>query len=77
MTNKDTERIDLKDYTANLSADVPARTCIAYITTDTVDEEGESILSRGIQTQRFTKGAVQFSGITITMTRLVFVNGLM
>ena len=56
MKNKDTERIELKDFTANLSADIPARSMVAYITTDTVDEEGESILSRGIQTTRFIKG---------------------
>ena len=57
MKNKDTERIELKkDYTANLSADIPARSMVAWITTNTVDEEGESILSSGIQTTRFLKG---------------------
>jgi hypothetical protein len=39
--NNEHDRIDLKDYTANLNADIPARTCVAYISTDTVDEEGE------------------------------------
>ena len=54
--NKEHDRIDLKDFTANLNADIPARTCIAYISTTTVDEEGEAVLSRGIQTTRFIKG---------------------
>ena len=53
---KKNERIDLKDYSANLNADIPARTCIAYISTDTIDEESEVIIPRGVQTQRFVKG---------------------
>ena len=53
---KKNERIDLKDYSANLNADIPARTCIAYISTNTVDEESEVVIPRGIQTTRFTKG---------------------
>ena len=57
---KNKERIDLKDYTANLNADIPARTCIAYISTDTIDEEGEVVLPAGIQTNRFKSTGTVF-----------------
>jgi len=60
MKNKEHDRIDLKDYTANLNADIPARTCIAYISTDTVDEEGECVLPAGIQTNRFKSTGTVF-----------------
>jgi len=60
MKNKEHDRIDLKDYTANLNADIPARTCIAYISTDTVDEEGECVLPSGIQTNRFKSTGTVF-----------------
>ena len=56
----DKDRIDLKDYTANLNADIPARTCVAYISTDTVDEEGEVVLPSGIQTNRFKSTGTVF-----------------
>lgn len=60
LTMKDTSRIDLKDYTANLSADIPARTCVSYISTDTVDEEGEVVLPSGIQCNRFKQTGTVF-----------------
>jgi len=56
MKKEHDKRIDLKDYTANLNADIPARTAVAFISTSTVDEEGECVLPKGIQTTRFTKG---------------------
>ena len=49
-----------KDFTANLNADIPSRTCTAYITTDCVDEEGEVVLPKGIQTSRFSKTGTVF-----------------
>ena len=54
------ERIDIKDYTANMQADIPARTCVAYITTETIDEEGEVVLARGVQTNRFASTGTVF-----------------
>ena len=57
---KQKERIDMKDYTANLAANIPARTCVAYISTDTVDEEGEVVLPSGIQTNRFQQTGTVF-----------------
>ena len=57
---KSNERIDIKDYRANLSADIPARTMISYISTDTVDEEGEVVLPSGIQTNRFKSTGTVF-----------------
>lgn len=69
------DRIDLKDYTANLNADIPARTCVAFITTSTIDEEGEVVLPSGIQTTRFKQTGTVF-GITTMPTLLQLVNGL-
>lgn len=54
------ERIDIKDYTASMSADIPARTCVAYITTETIDEEGEVVLAKGVQTNRFKSTGTVF-----------------
>ena len=53
---KNNERIDLKDFAANTTADIESRTCISKISTSCVDEEGEVVLPSGIQTTRFTKG---------------------
>ncbi len=50
------ERTELKDFTANTTADIESRTCISRITCNSVDEEGEVVLPSGIQTTRFTKG---------------------
>ena len=58
--NKENDRLDLKNYTANLNSDIPARTCVAYISTDTVDEEGEVVLPSGIQTNRFKSTGTVF-----------------
>jgi len=57
---KNKDRIDMKDYSTDLSADIPARTCVAYISTDTVDEEGEVVLPSGIQTNRFKSTGTVF-----------------
>jgi len=49
-----------KDYTSNIQADIPSRTVLSIISTSTVDEEGEVILPRGVQTNRFEKSPVVF-----------------
>ena len=51
-----TEKIEIKDFTANMAADIPARSCVSIITCETIDEEGEVVIARGVQTTRFTKG---------------------
>ena len=57
---KNNERMDLKDYTANLTADIPARTVVSLISTSCVDEEGEVVLPSGIQTNRFKSTGTVF-----------------
>ena len=54
------DKIDMKDYSVTSTADIPSRTVISVISTSTVDEEGEVILPRGVQTSRFTKSPVVF-----------------
>lgn len=49
-----------KDYTSSIQADIPSRTVLSIISTSTVDEEGEVILPRGVQTNRFEKSPVVF-----------------
>ena len=58
--NKMSEKIDMKDYTVNMSADIPSRTVLSVISTSTVDEEGEVVLPSGVQTDRFRKSPVVF-----------------
>jgi len=60
MNSKNTEKIDLKDYTATMTADVPSRTCVAMISTECVDEEGEVVKASGVQLNRFVKNPVCF-----------------
>lgn len=52
---RDPKRTDRFCDMKNMSADLPARSCLAYISTTTVDEEGEAVLPGGIQTNRFNK----------------------
>ena len=54
------EHIDLKNYSVNMTADIPSRTVLSVISTSTVDEEGEVILPKGVQVDRFKKSPVVF-----------------
>jgi len=58
---KDSTRIEMRDYnTTKMEANLPDRSCLSWITTNTVDEEFEAILSSGIQTSRFVKTGTCF-----------------
>ena len=58
---KDGTRIEMRDYDASkIETNLPERSCLSYITTNTVDEESESILPSGIQTSRFVKTGTCF-----------------
>jgi|TARA_R110000823_G_scaffold243825_1_gene368150 phage head maturation protease len=54
------DKIDMKDYSVTSTADIPSRSVISVISTNTIDEEGEVILPRGVQVQRFQKSPVVF-----------------
>lgn len=54
------DKIDMKDYSVTSTADIPSRSVISVISTSTVDEEGEVILPKGVQTARFQKSPVVF-----------------
>jgi len=54
------DKIDMKDYSVTSTADIPSRSVISVISCNSIDEEGEVILPRGVQIQRFQKSPVVF-----------------
>jgi phage head maturation protease len=58
---KDGTRIEMRDYNSyKVEVDLPKRSCLSYITTNSVDEEGEAVLPEGIQASRFVKTGTVF-----------------
>lgn len=49
-----------KQFGADLDIDMPRRSVVATITTDSLDEDGEVVLPEGIDVSRFTKSGTVF-----------------